>query len=79
MTILVLRVYSVERFNDTLMNWKGFGRNWSWPNQGIFLEGFRKRIKTLSQDSKVFWPRFKPSTFSIQVKSVTTIADCSVG
>jgi hypothetical protein len=39
MTLPVLTVYSVEWLNDTLMmNWKGFGRNCSWPNQGSILE-----------------------------------------
>jgi hypothetical protein len=31
------------------MNWKGYGRKWSWPNlryyPGIFLEGLWKTTK----------------------------------
>jgi hypothetical protein len=38
------------------MNLKGFGRKWSWPNlshyPGIYLEGFRKTMENLSQDSE---------------------------
>jgi hypothetical protein len=34
-----------------MMNWKGFGRNRSWPNlrrySGIRLEGLRKIMKTI--------------------------------
>jgi hypothetical protein len=32
-----------------MMNWKGYGRNWSWPNlryyPSIYLEGLRKTTK----------------------------------
>jgi hypothetical protein len=38
-----------------MLNWKGFGRKWSWPNlrsnPGICIEGLRKTTKNLSQDS----------------------------
>jgi hypothetical protein len=34
-----------------IMNWKGYGRKWSWPNvqyyPGICLEGLRKIMKKL--------------------------------
>jgi hypothetical protein len=33
------------------MNWKGYGRKWSWNNvryyPGIFLEGLRKTVKNV--------------------------------
>jgi hypothetical protein len=35
---------------------KGFGRNWSWPNSKVLsdisMEGLRKTMKKLSQDSR---------------------------
>jgi hypothetical protein len=38
-----------------MMNWKGFGRKWLWPNLryylGIHLEGLMKTMIILSQDS----------------------------
>jgi hypothetical protein len=38
-----------------MMNWKGCGRKWSWPNvrccTGICLEGLKKKTKTLNQNS----------------------------
>jgi hypothetical protein len=33
-----------------MMKWKGFGRKRLWPN--ICLQGLRKAMKTLSQDSQ---------------------------
>jgi hypothetical protein len=40
--------------NDRMiLNWKGYGRKWSWSNwkyhSGIFLEGLRKATKNLGQ------------------------------
>jgi hypothetical protein len=38
------------------MNWKGYGRKWSWPNlkyyAGTCLEGLKKTTKTLTQDEQ---------------------------
>jgi hypothetical protein len=34
------------------MNWKGFGRKQTWPNGRYCLEGLRKIMKNLSQDSQ---------------------------
>jgi hypothetical protein len=38
------------------MNWKGFGRKWSWPHWGtvfdIYLEGLRKAMKALSRGNQ---------------------------
>jgi hypothetical protein len=33
------------------MNWKGFGRNWPWPD-GLFLKELRKTSKNLGQNSQ---------------------------
>jgi hypothetical protein len=42
------------------MNWKGYGREWSWPNlryyPGIFLEGLRKTTRNLLQDIQSLGP-----------------------
>jgi hypothetical protein len=38
------------------MKWKGYGRQWWWPNlryyASICLEGWRKTMRNLSQDSQ---------------------------
>jgi hypothetical protein len=38
------------------MNWREYGRKWSWPNlryyPGICLEGLRKNTENISQDSQ---------------------------
>jgi hypothetical protein len=38
------------------MNWKGYGRVWSWPNlryyPSIFLEVVRRILKNSSEDSR---------------------------
>jgi hypothetical protein len=51
----LLRLHSVEWMCDRrIMNPKGCGRKWSWPNlryyPAICLEGLRKTTKKLSQD-----------------------------
>jgi hypothetical protein len=39
-----------------MINWKRFGRKWSWPNfkyyPGIRLEGVGKSTKNLNKDSR---------------------------
>jgi hypothetical protein len=55
------------------MNWKGLGRNWSWPNlrsyHGIRLERLRKTTKT-SVRLHFLRTRFKRGTYEIRTRSV---------
>jgi hypothetical protein len=53
-----------------MINWKWFGVTWSWCNHSIIWP-FRKTMKNVKSWEAVPWPRFKPSTFSIHVYSIT--------
>jgi hypothetical protein len=57
-----------------MMNGKGFGRKWSWPNSrycaGIHLEGLRKTTKNLDYPSRSLGLRCKLRTSRIRSRSV---------
>jgi hypothetical protein len=58
-TLLVVRLCRVEWW---MMNRKGFGRKPPWPNRGTiltFLEGLRKIVRNLRQDSGYFGPEIQ--------------------
>jgi hypothetical protein len=59
-----------------MMNWKGFGRKWSWHNQGNILaiawRDWGKPQKT-SVRLLTLWPRFKLSASEIHVSGITTM------
>jgi hypothetical protein len=58
------------------MNLKGFGRKWSWPNlryyPDIYLEGFRKTMENLSQDSQFSGQDLNPGPPQYEVGMLTT-------
>jgi hypothetical protein len=53
-----------------MMNWKGLGRKWWWPNFKVLSwhspGGTEKITKTLNQGTRLTGPRFKPGTFRIR-------------
>jgi hypothetical protein len=56
------------------INWKGFGRKWSWPNFKVLTrhspEGTEKTMKDLNQDSRSPGMRIEPGTSQIRSRSV---------
>jgi hypothetical protein len=52
------------------MTWEGFSRKRSWPIlrycPGIRLQGLRKTMKDLNQESRSPGPRFEPGIFRIR-------------
>jgi hypothetical protein len=57
-----------------MMNWKGFGRNWLWPNLKVLSwyspGGTVESHINLDQDSRSPEPRIEPGTTRIQSRSV---------
>jgi hypothetical protein len=53
------------------MNWKGFGRNGSWPNTGSFLEELREIPKASFMTAGVPAYRFERSPSRIKFYCIT--------
>jgi hypothetical protein len=64
------------------MNWKGSGRKWSWPNLKYYpyncLEGLRKTMKNLSQDSRSPGQDLNPGHPEYEAGVLTIQPRCSV-
>jgi hypothetical protein len=57
-----------------MMNWKGFGRNWLWPNLKVLSwhspGGTEESHINVDQDSRSLEPRIEPGTSRLQSRSV---------